>query len=122
MIAEAAVAALLVASGAAALVAAVGLWRLPDFFMRMHAPAVCATLGTWAVALASVIHFTAAAGRLSLHAWLVAVIVSITAPVTTVLLVRAGLFRARQAGEPVPRPLAERSATPASHDGPQEPR
>ncbi|MGE4243943.1 monovalent cation/H(+) antiporter subunit G [Ramlibacter sp.] len=105
MIAELLVALLLLASGATALVAALGLWRLPDFFMRMHAPAVCYTLGSWSVALASVIHFTAGSGRLSLHVWLVIVILSITAPVTTVLLSRAGLFRARRAGEAVPHPL-----------------
>ena len=45
MIAEAVVALLVLASGAAALLAALGLWRLPDFFLRMHAPAVCTTLG-----------------------------------------------------------------------------
>jgi multicomponent K+:H+ antiporter subunit G len=113
MIAEAAVAVLLLASGVAALVAALGLWRLPDFFLRMHAPAVASTMGVWTIALASVIHFTAAAGRPTLHAWLVAVILSITAPVTTVLLSRAGLFRARQAGEAVPPPLAARGAAGA---------
>ncbi|TWO68518.1 Na+/H+ antiporter subunit G [Caenimonas sedimenti] len=105
MIAEAVVALLLLASGAAALVAALGLWRLPDFFLRMHAPAVCYTLGSWTLALASVIHFTAGTGQLALHVWLIIVIQAITAPVTTVLLSRAGLFRARQAREAVPGPL-----------------
>ncbi len=105
MIADVVVAVLLVASGVATLVAAIGLWRLPDFFMRMHAPAICYTVGTWTVALASVIHFSAGAGQLSLRAWLVVVILSITAPVTTLLLSRAGLFRARQSGEAVPAPL-----------------
>lgn len=116
MIAELVVAVLLLASGLAALVAALGLWRLPDFFLRMHAPAVCYTLGTWSVALASVIHFSRGPGQLALHAWLVVVILSITAPVTTVLLARAGLFRARQAREAVPPPLlgqAEVRAAPA---------
>jgi multicomponent K+:H+ antiporter subunit G len=107
MIAEALVALLLLASGAGALVAALGLWRLPEFFLRMHAPAVCYSLGTWTLALASVIHFTAGTGKLALHAWLIIAILSIAAPVTTVLLARAGLFRARQAGEEVPGPFGE---------------
>ena len=107
MIADVLVAVLLVASGVAALVAALGLWRLPDFFMRMHATAVCYTLGTWTVCLASVIHFSKAPTQLALHAWLVVVVLCITAPVTTVLLARAGLFRARIARESVPPPLAE---------------
>ena len=34
------VAALLLASGVLLLVAAIGLVRLPDFFQRMHAPAI----------------------------------------------------------------------------------
>ena len=38
------VAALLLASGVIVLVAALGLWRLPDFFLRMHAPALASTL------------------------------------------------------------------------------
>jgi len=107
---ETAVAVLLLASGVATLVAAAGLWRLADFFMRMHAPAICYTLGTWTVALASVVHFSVGGGQLSPHAWLVVVILSITTPVTTVLLSRAGLFRARQAGEAVPAALAGRPA------------
>ena len=36
---EVVVALLLLASGAVVLAAALGLWRLPDFFARMHAPA-----------------------------------------------------------------------------------
>jgi multicomponent K+:H+ antiporter subunit G len=106
MIGDVLVAVLLVSSGVAALVAALGLWRLQDFFMRMHAPAVCYTLGTWSVCLASVIHFSKAPSHLALHAWLVVVILCITAPVTTVLLARAGLFRARMERQSVPRPLA----------------
>ncbi len=104
MIAEAVVGLLLLASGMAALVAAIGLWRLPDFFMRMHAPAVCYTLGTWTIAIASVVHFSAGGG-LALHSWLVVIILAITTPVTTVLLARAGLFRARQARDEVPPAL-----------------
>lgn len=105
MIAEIVVAVLLLASGAAALVGALGLLRLRDFFMRMHAPAVCYTLGSWTVGLASVVHFSAGQRELTLHVWLVVVILSITTPITTVLLARAGLFRARQEREPVPQPL-----------------
>ena len=106
-IADAVVAVLLLASGVTVLVAALGLLRLPDFFLRMHAPALASTLGAWLVTLATVIHFTAHDGVLSLHAWLVIVLLSITAPVTTVLLARAALFRSRGAGEDVPPPLTE---------------
>jgi multicomponent K+:H+ antiporter subunit G len=99
------VALLLLASGVLVLLAAVGLLRLPDFFTRMHAPALASTLGSWATTLATIIHFSFRDGTLSLHAWLVIVLLAITAPVTTVLLARAALFRSRNAGEDVPPPL-----------------
>jgi hypothetical protein len=46
---------LLLASGILVLTAAAGLWRLPDFFLRLHAAALPNTLASWAVALASAI-------------------------------------------------------------------
>lgn len=103
------VAALLPASGVLVLVAALGLWRLPDLFQRLHAPALASTLGSWLVALASVIHFSAREG-LALQAWLVIVVLSITAPVTTVVLARAAMFRGRRDGAALPASPA--GATP----------
>ena len=103
--AEALVAILLVASGALCVIAAVGIVRLPTFFRRMHPPALASTLAGWCVALASIVFFTALDGRLSLQAWIVNLLLAITAPITTVLLARAGLFRNRQAGENVPAPM-----------------
>ena len=105
MIREWVVAVLLLASGLIVLTSALGLLRLPDFFLRMHAPAVAYSGASWAVSLASIIHFTAGAREVALHAWLIIILLAITAPVTTVLLARAALFRARQSGDPVPPPL-----------------
>lgn len=105
IVVEVLVAALLVFSGFVVLVAALGLWRLQDFFLRMHAPALLYTTGTWSVTLASILHFSTATGSLALHSWLVIVLLAITAPVTTLLLARTALFRARQAREAVPPPL-----------------
>ncbi len=102
------VAALLVFSGGVVLVAALGLWRLPDFFLRMHAPALASTLGAWIVTLASVIHFSSKGQGLSLHVWLIIIVLSISAPVTTIVLARAALFRRRQAGDDLPAPLQPR--------------
>ena len=97
---------MLLASGAMALTAALGLWRLPDFFTRMHAPALASTLGVWLVAAASIVHFSTREGVVALHVWLTVVLLSITAPVTTMVLARAALFRRRFAGDPLPPPLA----------------
>ncbi|MFZ5567075.1 MAG: Na+/H+ antiporter subunit G [Pseudomonadota bacterium] len=107
---EIVVALLLLASGAVVLAAALGLWRLPDFFARMHAPALASTLAAWIVTLASIVHFSARAGELSLHVWLIIIILSITAPVTTIVLARAALFRRRLAGDDLPPPLSQGQA------------
>ena len=48
------VAFLLLGSGIVVLIAALGLWRLPDFFTRMHAPALASTLAAWIVTLSSI--------------------------------------------------------------------
>jgi multicomponent K+:H+ antiporter subunit G len=103
---EVLVGALLVASGIASIVAAVGLVRLRSFFMRMHPPALAGTFGVWAVALASIAWFSALASRPVLHAWVIPILMSITVPVTTALLARAALFRQRQAGLDAPPPLS----------------
>jgi multicomponent K+:H+ antiporter subunit G len=107
-LADAVVALLLLASGVVVLVAALGLWRLADFFTRMHAPALASTLAAWLVALASVVFFSSRGSGLSLHVWLIIIVLSITAPVTTIVLARAALFRRRQAGDPLPPALRGR--------------
>ena len=95
---EAIVAALLVCSAVFVLVAAWGLVRLKDFFQRMHPPALVFVWGSWCVSLASIIYFSALAHGPELHVWLIIILLSITVPVTTVLLSRAALFRGRQSG------------------------
>jgi multicomponent K+:H+ antiporter subunit G len=107
-VAEIVVALLLLASGLVVLVAALGLRRLPDFFLRMHAPALASTLAAWIVTLASIVHFSTRGGGLALHVWLIIIVLSITAPVTTLVLARAALFRRRQAGDDLPLPLKAR--------------
>lgn len=99
---EAVVAVLLLASGLLSLVAAVGLVRLEDYFERMHAPALANTGGTWCVTLGTIVYFSAAETPLALYAGVVNVVLAVTAPVTTLLLARTGLFRKRLAGKDVP--------------------
>ena len=103
---EAIVALLLCASGAASVVAGLGIVRLPSFFLRMHPPAVAATFGVWSVALASTLAFSVVEGMPVLHAWVIPLALAVTTPMTTVLLARAALFRRRQQGAvDVPPPL-----------------
>ena len=102
---EVVVALLLLASGVVVLVAATGLLRLPDFFARMHAPALASTLAAWLVSFASILHFSTRGAGLALQVWLVIIVLSITVPVTTIVLARAALFRRRRAGDELPPPL-----------------
>ena len=96
MIVEIIVAVLLVASGGLVLAAALGLWRLDDFFLRMHAPALANTLASWLVALASIVYFTATGDRPVLHQWVIVIVLAITVPVTTGVVARAALFHLRK--------------------------
>lgn len=103
---QAVVASLLVASGLFVVISALGFLRLPDFFLRMHPPALAYTFGSWTVTLAGVIYFSTIESRLVLHPWLIIIVLALTVPVTTVLLARVALFRRRAAGDAeTPPPL-----------------
>ena len=90
---------LLVLSSLFALIGALGLLAMKDFFQRMHPPALASTLGAWCVALASIVYFSAMKEAPVLHAWLIPILLAITVPVTALLLARTGLFRKRMAGD-----------------------
>lgn len=104
--AEAVVSVLLVSSGVFVVISALGFLSLQDFFLRMHPPALAYTFGSWCVTLASILYFSMLEGRLVLHPWLIIIMLSITVPVTTLLLARAALFRRRTVGtSDTPAPL-----------------
>lgn len=90
---------LLVVSGLLCVTGALGLVRLKYFFHRMHAPALAATLATWCIALASILCLSVLGAHLVLKPWVAVILLAITVPVSTVLLMRAGLFRARLGGK-----------------------
>ena len=106
---EVIVAGLLVASGLSVVISAIGFLRLPGFFTRMHPPALAYTFGSWTVTLAGVVYFSAIESRPVLHPWLIIIVLSLTVPVTTLLLARVALFRRRVAGHAdTPPPLSPR--------------
>lgn len=116
---ELSVAALLVFSGLFTLSAAIGVVRFKTFFQRMHPPALAFSFSAWCVTLATVIYFSALEQALALHAWLIIIFLSITVPVTTILLARTELFRQRtgSAGNAeVPPPLSH-VVQPGGQDG-----
>jgi multicomponent K+:H+ antiporter subunit G len=96
--ADALTAFLVVVGGLAALVGSFGVLRLGSFFQRAHAPTLGATLGTWCFALATATQVSFVRGPVFVHALLIAVFIALTAPVTTVFLMRAAIFRDRVAG------------------------
>ena len=106
---EIATAVLALAGSLFALIGAVGLLRLPTFFQRVHAPTLGATLGCWCLVLATVVYFSAKEDSLSVHAVLIGIFIALTAPITTVFLLRAALFRERRAGNPNVPPNTTRS-------------
>lgn len=103
---ELVVALLLLTGSLFALVGAIGLVRLKEFFQRMHPPALASTIGAWCVSLASILYFSMLKQSPVLHAWLIPILLSITVPVTTLLLARAALFRKRMSGENVPEEIS----------------
>ena len=98
---------LLLMSAVFTLAAAWGVLRLRDFFKRLHPPALALTAGAWCVCFASMLFFSLLDGQLQLRAWLIIIALSITVPITTVLLGRAALFRGRRGAEgpDLPAPL-----------------
>lgn len=75
------------------LTGAVGLLRLKTFYERVHAPTLGSTLGMVCIVLASAIFFSVTQTRLAVHELLIVIFVTVTTPVTLMLLVRAALFR-----------------------------
>ena len=79
-----------------ALVGAIGLLRLREFMTRFHSPALGTTLGALCILVASMLVFSAIGGRPVVHEVLIYVFLTMTAPVTAMLLFRAALYRKRE--------------------------
>jgi multicomponent K+:H+ antiporter subunit G len=87
-------AALLVLAGALlAFLGALGLVRLPTFFERVHPPTMGTTLGTALILAGSMLYFSVLESRPVLHEILIGVFMTLTTPVTYILLGRAALRR-----------------------------
>ncbi len=98
------VVALAVIGSALSLLGAVGLVRLKTFYERIHAPTLGATLGMALVLLASIVWFTTVERRFMPREILIGLFLTVTTPVTLILLARAALFRDRTEGnEDTPR-------------------
>jgi multicomponent K+:H+ antiporter subunit G len=92
------VAVLVLIGAGLALIGAIGTLRFETFFDRIHAPTLGTSWGTGAIVLASIICFSALGSRLAVHEILIGVFITITTPVTLMLLARAVLYRERAEG------------------------
>lgn len=104
---DAVTAALVVVGALAALAGSFGLVRLRTFFQRVHAPTLGSTLGTWAITLATAVQLSFVREQPFVHTLLIAIFIALTAPVTTIFLMRATLFRTRVAGQEAPPSVTE---------------
>ena len=77
------------------LLGCIGLARLDSFYLRIHAPTLGTSFGAIGILLASVIYFSVSGQRLAVHEVLILIFVSLTTPVTLMLLARAALYRDR---------------------------
>ncbi len=82
------------------LIGAVGLLRLKEFYQRVHAPTLGTTLGAAFILAGSIVCFSVLQTRPVIHEILIAVFITITTPVTLMLLVRAALSRDSHEGRP----------------------
>ena len=92
------VATFLLIGAAIALTGSVGLLRLGTFYERVHAPTLGTTLGAGCILIASMIYFSVQQTRPVLHEILIAIFVTVTTPITLMVLVRAALYRDRSEG------------------------
>ena len=87
------------------LVGGIGMVRLPDLFMRLHAPTKSSTLGLGSFLIAAMI-FSAFQGRFGFAELLLTLLAFITAPVSANLMAQAALhLRLRSTGGEVPETL-----------------
>ena len=86
---------LAIAGALLTLIGCLGLVRLNGFYDRIHAPTLGTSLGSGLIILASIVFFTVTGQRPSVHEMLIFLFVTLTTPVTLMLLARAALYRDR---------------------------
>ncbi|MBI1619514.1 monovalent cation/H(+) antiporter subunit G [Aquamicrobium zhengzhouense] len=99
------VALLLLLGSGLALVGSYGFWKLRSFYDRVHAPTLGTSWGTGAIVMASMIFFSVLQLRPVLHEFLVGVFVTVTMPITLMLLARAAIYRDRAENNPEVPPM-----------------
>lgn len=83
--------AVLIFGGIFLLIGSIGLARLPDAYMRLHAPTKATTLGIAGVLMASCIIQSYRQESLSISEWLITLFLIITAPIAANMIAKAAL-------------------------------
>lgn len=73
------------------LIGSIGLARMPDFYMRLHAPTKATTLGVGSLLIGSMIFFSFKNSMFSIHEVLITLFLFITAPVSAHMMAKAAL-------------------------------
>ena len=94
----------LLAGAAVTLVGTLGLLKLGTFYERVHAPTLGTTMGTALILVASMVCFTVLQSRPVVHEILIGIFITLTTPVTLMLLARAAIYRDRTEGTEVVPP------------------
>ncbi|MDT0594981.1 Na+/H+ antiporter subunit G [Glaciecola petra] len=81
----------LILGGVFVLVGSIGLLRLQDLYVRLHAPTKATTLGLGGILIGSMIYMYHKQGFLSINELLITLFLVITAPVTAHILAKAAM-------------------------------
>jgi multicomponent K+:H+ antiporter subunit G len=81
-------------------IGSIGLLRFQTFYERMHAPTLGTSWGAGGILLGSIVFFSVVQSRPVLQEALIAIFVTVTTPITLMLLARAALYRDRAEGNP----------------------
>ena len=73
------------------LIGSIGLFRLPDFYMRLHGPTKASTLGIGAILMASIVFFSFKESGISIKEFLIILFLFLSAPITANMLSKAAL-------------------------------
>jgi len=82
---------LIIAGSIFTLIGSIAIYKLPDFYMRLHGPTKASTLGVGAILIASMIYFSTKEEALSLHEILVTLFLFITTPIGAHLMAKAAI-------------------------------
>lgn len=81
----------LIIGGLFLMVGSYGLFKLPDFYMRLHAPTKASTLGIGSILVASAIFYSSSDAGFSINEVLITLFIFLTAPITAHMLSKAAL-------------------------------